>query len=466
MKNKNVYLAIGIIVILVVSIAAYIDLSNTQNTSSPSATSTPTATSSTGGTSTPLDVPITFAASGLDDSANSTVVISTVGGDLSYADLPFTESVASGTQVSFSFQSNVTTSVPDCLFTLSDAPSSNSVIVTAPTTVNATYGRAVIDSSDTLVNIPEASQINRIADSWPAHNTIIVMCGAGNKLVATSPTDTTITMFQYILPAIKTMSAPFVSSGTPNIEQLLADNPNIVFMSYSGSGSAPAKQSMVNAGLCVVGMNFVTFPQMIACVQQTGWILGPAALAKANAYISYFNQVIANITAVTSQIPQSQKLTVMHISGTSPLYVDGGDSLIDTWITTCGGIDAAASVTGTMQQVTLEQELSWNPDVILIGSASATTIQSEILNNPQYSQVNAVVNGKVIVNPMGVFDWSRYSVEEALNLQWVAQTLYPNLFTNINMVAQTKYFYQTFYGYTLSNDQVAAILSNTTPPPT
>ena len=118
-----------------------------------------------------------------------------------------------------------------------------------------------------------------------------------------------------------------------------------------------------------------------------------------------------------------------------------------------------------MQQVTLEQVLSWNPNVILIGSATATSIQSQILTNSQWSQVSAVQNNKVIVNPMGVFDWSRYSVEEALNLQWVAKTLYPNLFTNIDIQAQTKYFYQTFYGYTLSDAQVTAIINNTTPPP-
>ncbi len=487
MKNKNVYLTIGIIVILVVSIVAYIHLSNTtNNVASPSATltpspkptttatATPTSTASpsstqTSATTTPTstaasDVSVTFTASGLDSSATSTVVI-TPQGNVTYSQLPFTMSVASGTDVSFSFQSNVTTTVADCLFTLSNSPSFSSTVVTAPTTLSATYGRAIIDYSGTIVQLPAASQINRIADSWAAHNTILVMCGAGNKIVATTPTDTTITMFNYILPGMSTMSAPFDSSGNPNIEQLLADNPNIVFMSYSASSTA-AYQSMVSAGLCVVRLYFATFPNMLTTVQQTGWILGPTALVKANAYISYFNGVLSNTTAVTSQIPQSQKVTVMHISGTSPLYVDGANSLIDTWITTCGGINAASSVSGNMQQVTLEQELSWNPQVILIGSAAATTIQSQILGNSQYSQVSAVVNGKVSVNPMGVFDWSRYSVEEALNLQWVAKTLYPNLFTNIDIAAQTKYFYQTFYGYTLSDAQVTAILNNTTPPPT
>jgi len=37
------------------------------------------------------------------------------------------------------------------------------------------------------------------------------------------------------------------------------------------------------------------------------------------------------------------------------------------------------------------------------------------------------------VNPKGVFSWDRYGAEEALQIQWAAKTLYPDLFTNINI---------------------------------
>jgi iron complex transport system substrate-binding protein len=285
------------------------------------------------------------------------------------------------------------------------------------------------------------------------------MVGAGNELVATTSVDSVIPLFQDVLPSMKTMPTPFSSSSsTVNEETLLATNPDIVFLS---SGSTAIQATLQKDGLCVVMLNFVTFPQMTNVIQQTGWILGPNELARANQYVQYFNQVISNVTSVTSQIPTSQRPSVYHISGTSPLYCDGGNSLIDTWINICGGTNAAASVTGTMQQVTMEQVLSWNPQVIIVGSATANSIKSQIMSSSQWSSVTAVQNGAVYVNPFGVFDWSRYSVEEALNIQWVAKTLYPTLFANVDMSAQTSYFYQTFYNYTLSNTQIAAILSNT-----
>src|SRR5208283_5539086 len=113
MKNKYLYLTIGIIVILVISIVAYIDLSNTLNTASKpvvtptpstvstpaptlSATSTPAATTTPVSTSTPTNSPtvaLTFTASGLDSSANSTVVM-TSQGNASFSTMPFTVNVA------------------------------------------------------------------------------------------------------------------------------------------------------------------------------------------------------------------------------------------------------------------------------------------------------------------------------------------------------------------------------------
>ena len=102
--------------------------------------------------------------------------------------------------------------------------------------------------------------------------------------------------------------------------------------------------------------------------------------------------------------------------------------------------------------------------MILIGSAFANDVKAEILADPLWSELDAVQNGNVMANPMGVFDWSRYSVEEALNIQWVSQTLYPDLFPDTDMRAETAYFYETFYDYTISEAEIDAILLNLPPP--
>jgi iron complex transport system substrate-binding protein len=145
----------------------------------------------------------------------------------------------------------------------------------------------------------------------------------------------------------------------------------------------------------------------------------------------------------------------------TPINVDAGGGLVNTWINVCGGNNAAGEISGNTKTVNIEEVLAWNPDVILIGSAKANEVKNSIMNDTAWSELNAVKNGKVLANPMGVFDWSRYSVEEALNIQWVAKLLHVDKFADIDIREQTKYFYQTFYEYALTEAQVDSILNNT-----
>ena len=77
-------------------------------------------------------------------------------------------------------------------------------------------------------------------------------------------------------------------------------------------------------------------------------------------------------------------------------------------------------------------------------------------------RLTAVQNGQVYTNPKGVFSWDRYGVEEALQLQWVANLLHPELF-NIDIRTQVKDFYETFLHYTLTDEQVELILNAEAP---
>jgi iron complex transport system substrate-binding protein len=408
---------------------------------------------------------VLFSQTGLDSTAAEDIITFSIDGtsqSRDYEDLPFSSWVDPGTEVTYTIESNVSTACDGAFFMLTNAESSDTVSVNNPTTVTATYKRTIVDANGGIIDVPDPSEIERVADSWPAHNTIVVLCGAKNKLVATYPINTVNPMFQRLLPAIETMPAPF-GSGTVNIEELLVTDPDVVFCSASGEEAAAA---MENAGLVVVRLQFFDFDDMVHTVHLTGWVLGEEAFEKAVAYVDYFEDVQDKITSVVSQIDTEDKVCVLHHVGNSldAMRFDAGTGLINTWINLCGGINAAAEVEGNMQEFSFEQILAWNPDMILIGSAYANDVKDEIMANELWAELDAVKTGNVVPNPMGVFDWSRYSVEEALNIQWVAKTLYPDLFSDIDIRAETAYFYETFYEYTLSEAEIDAILLNLPPP--
>ena len=58
---------------------------------------------------------------------------------------------------------------------------------------------------------------------------------------------------------------------------------------------------------------------------------------------------------------------------------------------------------------------------------------------------------------LGSFRTYSVSADMPVTLLWVAKTIYPDLFSDIDTDAEVKDFYQRIYGVTLTDEQVAAM---------
>lgn len=103
----------------------------------------------------------------------------------------------------------------------------------------------------------------------------------------------------------------------------------------------------------------------------------------------------------------------------------------------------------------LETIISANPDVIVAMNKEDANI---IRTSSQWKAMSAVKNQQVYVNPKGMFWWCRETSEEALQFLWLAQTLYPERFVDIDMKQETADFYLKFFGISLSDAQIDNIL--------
>jgi iron complex transport system substrate-binding protein len=93
------------------------------------------------------------------------------------------------------------------------------------------------------------------------------------------------------------------------------------------------------------------------------------------------------------------------------------------------------------------------------GATGAFATMDKIKADRAWSTIPAIKNNRVYANPVGTFLWSRYSCEEALQVLWVAKTLYPDLFQDVDMVKEVREFYKKFYNYDLSVENAQRILS-------
>ncbi|MBP2643351.1 MAG: hypothetical protein H6Q67_1238 [Firmicutes bacterium] len=318
---------------------------------------------------------------------------------------------------------------------------------------------SIVDASGATVEIP--ANIMRIADGWPAHNEILCMLGAGDKIVATVGVVTQRPWMNKINPQMNKAVAAFNMSDA-NLEALMKEKPDIVFMTLNNKSA----KKIADLGIPVVQLTFNDFSSMKECIRTTGRILGEEGRQRAEKYIGYLDSKLMLISGRTVNIPQEQKPKVLHISSLHPLVVSGKGTFINAWIETAGGINAA-DISTNMQEVSMERIVQWNPDIIIVGNTAlpASDTKDEgrdlgvILNNEEWQQINAVKNSKVYLNPDGSFLWDRYGAEAALQIQWAAKTFYPDKFADIDMLGETMYFYKTFLNYDLSEKEAKRILS-------
>jgi iron complex transport system substrate-binding protein len=322
-------------------------------------------------------------------------------------------------------------------------------------------GRVITDLVGNKVAIPKT--VNKVgALVGPSYDKIAILGDVDKIVMCGTPP---LPWAQKFYPSFKQIPV-MKNSQAPNIEDLLKQKVDVVFF---WDIPAPIKQ-MTDAGIPVV---VTQLGQQVGPQTQQRFldlfknevkifadVLGPDAQKRANEYLSYFDKTVKRITSVTSRIPANERLKVYYVRGPNPLTTHFGYSNT-YWLVNMAGGDLVTKelINGILGDVTMEQVVVWNPDIILMGRVATT---DPIIKDAKWSDIKAVKNGKVFVNPGGAF-YSDYGSESALLLMYLAKTFYPDKFADIDMTKETKYFYSHFYRYQLSDNEANRILSHQDP---
>lgn len=324
----------------------------------------------------------------------------------------------------------------------------------AATTAPGSATRTFTDAAGTAVTIPDTAQ--RVGLPFPYNTSDAILLGACDRIAATrvySQKQTWVTTF---CPSITGRAAPYESPTAWNIEEVIGAK---VDLQFAPSGDDTDVRALGAAGIpSVVLPDFSTLKGLRDAVGFEGAALGGDAPARAKAYQDYLDAKLAMVTAVTSTIPATQRPSVLAVDSAAGgvIHVLGAGTIMNEWIGIAGGTNAAQSITGMAPaEVSVEQILQWNPDVIVVG---LPTDKQAITSDPRLRGVKAVADGKVLLNPAGTIIWMYYGSEEALNIQWAAKQLHPDLFPTLDIAAVTTDFYKQFFGYQLSSSDLDGIL--------
>ncbi len=112
---------------------------------------------------------------------------------------------------------------------------------------------------------------------------------------------------------------------------------------------------------------------------------------------------------------------------------------------------------GGLANVSIEQILVWNPDVIVtIDQEFAATVRDD----PSWASVKAVRENRVHLSPKMPFGWVDFppSVNRLIGLWWLAKILYPERFPE-DLRALTQDFYSRFYHVAPTAAQIDHVLA-------
>jgi len=168
------------------------------------------------------------------------------------------------------------------------------------------------------------------------------------------------------------------------------------------------------------------------------------------------DEMMKTITGRTAVVPNGSRPRVYYARGPRGLETGLGGSINVETIELLAQ-NVAGETRGGLANVSIEQVLLWNPEVIITIDRD---FAASVRNDPAWAPVKAVRDGRVHLSPKLPFGWVDFPpcVNRLIGLQWLAKILYPDLFPE-DLRALTRDFYARFYHVTPSDQQIDRVLA-------
>lgn len=242
-----------------------------------------------------------------------------------------------------------------------------------------------------------------------------------------------------------------------NLEAVLQLKPDLIIDSGSTGRTYVELAERVQAQ---TGIPYALLDGRFAQTPESYRILGrlTGRSERAETLARWCEEAMATISGRIAAIPAEQRPRVYYARGPRGLETGLGGSINVETLSFLGARNVAAEQPGSgLAQVSLEQVLTWNPDVIVtIDLAFAESVRSD----PNWAGVRAVREGRVHLSPKLPFGWVDFppSVNRMIGLWWLAKLLYPQQFPEqIRPLARD--FHTLFYQVTPSEAQLDRVLA-------
>ncbi|BFJ84993.1 ABC transporter substrate-binding protein [Ruthenibacterium sp. TH_2024_36131] len=325
----------------------------------------------------------------------------------------------------------------------SDAPgsdTSSAESISVPESVSAPEEEAafpvtVKDAAGREVTIEEEPE--KLVSGYYITTSMVIALGQQDKLVGVEAKADSRPIYSLAAPEL--LELPSVGTAKEfDLEGCAALEPDLVVLPLKLKDTVSALEEL---GIPVLLAN----PEDLTLLRQTIEMLGAAtgAQEQADALLAYNQQTEDDLKALLDGV---QRPTVYLAGNSSYLSTAGAKMYQNTLIELGGGDNVAAELEDDYwAEVSYEQLLAWNPQVIVIVPEASYT-KDDLMNDPQLAQLDAVKNGQVYQMPSSFEAWDSPVPSAMLGSRWMAAVLHEDVYSFETFCNDAEAFYSQFYG--------------------
>jgi iron complex transport system substrate-binding protein len=315
------------------------------------------------------------------------------------------------------------TEAPDTSILITDALGRSVTLPSLPERIVIT-GKALFMIADAAYLFPEAS--GRIV-------------GLGNAGQGTS---------NFISLIDPNYSDKVILESDAGAEQIAALLPDLVILKSYLAETVGAPIEAI--GIPVVYVDFETPEQYARDLAILGKVFGDEARAAEVA--SFYQTRMDNITQTVSAAPKPRVLLLYYNDkdGNVAFNVPPMSWMQTQMVQMAGGdpVWSDANPGNGWMQVTLEQIAAWDADLVFIiaYNKNPSDVVTGLQADPNWQALRAVQDSHLYAFPADLYSWDQPDPRWILGLTWLAGRLHPDLFPDLDLVAETQAFYASLYG--------------------
>jgi len=243
----------------------------------------------------------------------------------------------------------------------------------------AAFPATVSDFQDRSITIPKRPE--RIVSIGPSITEFLFALGAGSRLVGTDD-------FSDEPAAAKSIEK--VGGIKVNFEKVVSLKPDLVLIVKFSDGTI---EKLASAGLLVL----VVDPQSVGEVARTAILVGRATGEDGSALAATIDQKVQQVKVkVAAATTKPRVYHEVDASDPAKIFTVGPGSYIHDLIEIAGGTNIAAKAVGAYPQLSAEEILRADPEVIVLAAAPYSAKPEQVAARTGWSAISAVKNGRIV----------------------------------------------------------------------